>query len=113
MSTPVSAPFTAQLRSRPERIRLGTGNEPVITLRVQIPEVWDTVRIDAPADTPVSVVKARALEALMPDESANVADFVVKLAGWEVLDERISLSDAGIKQGSIFLLTSRRRHPVR
>lgn len=113
MSVPVSSPFTAQLRSRPESIRLGTGNEPVITLRVQIPEVWDTVRIDAPADTPVSVVKARALEALMPDESANVAQFVVKLAGWEVLDERVSLADAGIKQGSIFLLTSRRRHPVR
>ncbi|MBK6305391.1 MAG: hypothetical protein IPF47_06610 [Gemmatimonadetes bacterium] len=75
--------------------------------------MWDTIRVDAPADTPVSVVKERALQALMPDESAHHADYVIKLAGWEVLDERVSLTDAGAKQGSIFLLTSRRRHPVR
>lgn len=109
----MSAPFTAQLRSRPDGIRLGTGNEPVITFRVQIPEVWDTIRIDAPADTPVSVVKERALQALMPDEAANHAGYVMKFAGWEVLDERVTLSEAGATQGSIFLLTNRRRRPVR
>lgn len=109
----MSAPFTSQLRSRPGGLRLGTGNEPVITLRVQVPEVWDTIRVDAPADTPVSVVKERALQALMPDELANHADFVMKVGGWEVLDERVSLTDAGVGNGSIFLLTSRRRHPVR
>ncbi len=108
-----AAPFTAQLRTRPEGIRLGTGQEPVITLRVQIPEVWDTVRVEAPRDTPVSVVKERALQALLPDEAAQHADFVMKLAGWEVLDERVSLADAGAAHGSIFLLTSRRRRPVR
>jgi hypothetical protein len=109
----MSVPFTAQLRSRPEVIRLGTGSEPVITIRVQVPEVWDTVRIDAPADTPVSVVKERALQAMMPDEEGSVAGYVMKLAGWEVLDERVSLADAGAKHGSIFLLTNRRRRPVR
>ena len=109
----MSAPFTSMLRSRPDGIRLGTGSEPVITLRVQVPEVWVTIRVDAPADTPVSVVKERALQALMPDEAANHAEFVMKLAGWEVLDERATLTDAGAKNGSIFLLTSRRRHPVR
>jgi len=108
-----ATPFTTQLRSRPEGIRLGTGNEPVITLRVQIPEVWDTIRVDAPADTAVSVVKERALQALMPDEAVNHADFVMKLAGWEVLDEQVALSEAGARNGSIFLLTSRRRRPVR
>jgi len=109
----MSAPFTAQIRSRPDGIRLGTGNEPLITLRVQVPEVWDTIRIDAPAETPVSVVKARALEALMPDALPQLEHFVMKFAGWEVLDERVSLADAGATHGSIFLLTSRRRHPVR
>lgn len=109
----MSVPFTAQLRSRPEVIRLGTESEPVITIRVQVPEVWDTVRIDAPADTPVSVVKERALQALMPDEAGDLAGYVMKLAGWEVLDERVSLADAGAKHGSIFLLTNRRRRPVR
>jgi hypothetical protein len=77
-----------------------------------VPEVWDTIRVEAPADTPVSVIKERALEALLPD-AEYPEDFVVKLAGWEVLDENASLSAAGASQGSIFLLTSRRRRPVR
>ncbi len=105
-------PFTAQLRSRPEVIRLGVGSEPTITVRVQIPEVWDTVRIDAPPLTPVVALKTAALEALMPDVEFHEG-FVMKLAGWEVLDESVSLVDAGAKNGSIFLLTERRRRPVR
>jgi hypothetical protein len=43
----------------------------------------------------------------MPEE------FVMKLRGWEVLDESASLTDAGAIDGSIFLLTYRRRRPVR
>ena len=113
MSAGAAAPFTAQLRSRPDGLRLGTGNEPVITVRVQVPDVWDTIRVDAPPDTPVAVLKARALQLLMPGETSNLDGFVMKLAGWEVLDETVSLSVAGAKQGSIFLLTSRRRRPVR
>jgi hypothetical protein len=105
-------PFTATLRSRSEALQLGTPGEPLITIRVQIPEIWDTIRVDAPADTSVAVLKARALAALMPDEK-NASDFVMKLAGWEVLDEQASLSQAGAVAGSIFLLTGRRRRPVR
>ena len=108
----MTQPFTAQLRSRPEVLRLGTGNEPVITVRVQVPEVWDTLRVEAPADTPVVLLKARALETLMPDVPHHEG-FVTKLGGWEVLDEGASLSAVGAKNGSIFLITSRRRHPVR
>ena len=40
-------------------------------------------------------------------------DFVVKLRGWEILDEAASLADAGVIDGSILLLTFRRRRPVR
>lgn len=108
----MSTPFTATLRVRPDAIRLGTGNEQVITFRVQVPEVWDTVRVDAPAETPVSVVKGRALEVLMPDAQFP-EDFVLKLAGCEVLDENATLTAAGATSGSIFLLTGRRRRPVR
>lgn len=108
----MSAPFTASLRSRPGTIRLGTGAEPLVTLRVQIPEVWDTVRFEVPPDTPVAVLKERALEAMLPD-AAHAEDFVMKLAGWEVLNEQASIRDAGGESGSIFLLTSRRRRPVR
>ena len=109
MSAP--APFVAQLRSRPEVIRLGTTGEPVITVRVQVPEVWDTVRIDASPDTPVLVLKERALETLMP--GAEPVEYVTKLRGFEVLDETASLSAAGVVTGSTLLVTSRRRRPVR
>lgn len=108
----MSAPFTASLRSRPGSIRLGTGDGPLVTLRVQIPEAWDTVRFEVPPDTPVAVLKERALEAMLPD-AAHAEDFVMKLAGWEVLNEQASIRDAGATSGSIFLLTSRRRRPVR
>lgn len=107
-----AVPFVAEVRSRPGTLRLGTGTEPVITIRVQGAEVWDTVRIEAPPDTPVAVVKERALEALMPDET-HPEDFVIKLRGWEVLDESLSLEAAGAINGSTFLIMSRRRRPVR
>jgi len=106
-----SIPFVAQLRSRPETIRLGTAGEPVITVRVQVPEVWDTVRIDAPTTTPVIVLKQRALETLMP--TAEQAEYVTKFRGFEVLDETTALSAAGVENGSTLLVTSRRRRPVR
>jgi hypothetical protein len=105
-------PFTSTLRTRPDAIQLGSPGDPVITLRVQCPEVWDTVRVNAPADTAVAVLKQRALEVLMPDEK-NTDDFVMKFEGWEVLDEQVSLTAAGAGPGSIFLVTGRRRRPVR
>jgi broad specificity phosphatase PhoE len=107
----VSTPFVAQLRARPETIRLGTAGEPVITVRVQVPEVWDTVRIDAPETTPVIVLKQHALAILMP--TAEQAEYVTKFRGFEVLDETAALSAAGVENGSTLLVTSRRRRPVR
>ena len=109
MSAPT--PFVAQLRARPEVIRLGTAGDPVITVRVQVPEVWDTVRIDAPPLTPVLTLKQRALETLMP--GAEPVEWVTKFRGFEVLDETVSLSGAGVENGSTLLVTSRRRRPVR
>jgi hypothetical protein len=105
------APFVAQLRARPEAIRLGTGASPVITVRVQVPEIWDTVRIDAPPDTSVLTVKEHALNALVA--GSDPSEWVVKLRGFEVLDESATLEAAGAVNGSTFLVTSRRRRPVR
>ena len=106
-----ATPFVSQLRARPETIRLGTAGDPVITVRVQVPEVWDTVRIEAPPDTPVLALKQVTLETLMP--GAEPAEWVTKLRGFEVLDETASLSSAGVENGSTLLVTSRRRRPVR
>ena len=49
---------------------------------------------------------------LFPND-ASTEVFVLKLRGWEVLDERSSLKDAGVVDGSILLLAYRRRRAVR
>ena len=91
----------------------GTADAPVRwTVRVQVPEVWDAVRLSAPPDEPVVSLKVQALEALFPDAAFH-DDFVLKLHGFEVLDENASLADVGAADGSILLLTHRRRRPVR
>lgn len=108
----MTAPFVTQLRSRPGVIRLGEDSEPRITVRVEIPELWDTIRIEAPATESVANLKAAAIGALYPHGEPLDA-FVVKLNGWEVLDESASLTDAGARAGSTFLITHRRRRPVR
>jgi len=104
-------PFVTTLRARHSTIRVAPEGAETITIRVEMPEVWDVVRIAASPAQPVIEVKAAALEALHPE--AAPADMVVKLRGWEILDETASLVDAGIVDGSILLMTFRRRRPVR
>jgi hypothetical protein len=79
---------------------------------VQLAEAWDTVRVETPTTEPVAAVKAQALAVLRGgDEPAHA--FVVKLNGFEVLDENVSVADSGAKNGSTFLLSYRHRRPVR
>jgi hypothetical protein len=108
----MSAPFVTGLRSRRAAIRLAAEGTPAITIRVEMPEVWDTVRVVVAPTEPVLSVKARALEALFPEAEMH-QDFVLKLRGWEILDEAASLANVGVIDGSILLLTHRRRRPVR
>jgi hypothetical protein len=49
----------------------------------------------------------------MPGAELRDEDYVLKLNGWEVLDESASLAATGAVDGSIFLVTGRRRRPVR
>jgi hypothetical protein len=107
----MTAPFVAQLRSRPGTVRLGPPDAKTMSVRVEVPEVWDVVRIDAPPSETVLAVKIAALEVLMPGRDHRA--FVIKLRGFEVLDESLSLEGAGATDGSIFLLAYRRRRPVR
>ena len=106
-------PFVAQLRTRGNTIELASPNGPAITVRVQMPEVWDVVRVYASPDERAITVKRRALEALMPGAELRDDDYVLKLNGWEVLDESASLAATGAVDGSIFLVTNRKRRPVR
>lgn len=108
----MSAPFVTQLRTRGDVIQMAPAGATSITVRVEMPEVWDVVRVAvAPSDS-VLAVKLRALAALYT--ASEPADaFVMKLRGFEVLDESATLADVGAVDGSIFLLTHRRRRPVR
>lgn len=108
----MSTPFVTQLRSRKTPIRLVADGAPAINLRVEMPEVWDTVLMIVSPSESVLTVKTRALEALFPQADFH-EDFVFKLRGWEILDEGAPLSDVGVVDGSILLLTHRRRRPVR
>lgn len=116
MSAPVAAapraPFVTRLRSRPGTIRMAAPGEPVLTVRVEMPAVWDVVRIEVSPTESVQALKVRALEALFP-QARFPEEFVMKLRGWEVTDEHASVVAAGALDGSIFLLSHRRRRPVR
>jgi hypothetical protein len=107
----MSEPFVATLRTTGDAISISPDATDAITLRVEMPEVWDTVKVRVAPGNPVSAVKSAALGQLFP--GAMLADFVLKLHGWEVLDETASVRDTGAVNGSIFLLTNRKRRPVR
>ena len=106
-----SAPFVAGLRTA-MTLDLSRKGEQAITIRVELAEMWDTVRVSVSPNEPVVTVKRAALEAMGSGDEPT-EEFVMKLRGWEVLDEGESIADAGAVDGSIFLLTHRRRRPVR
>jgi hypothetical protein len=108
----MTAPFVTKLRTNGELIRLGSGVEPIMHIRVQVAELWDSVRVDAPPSEPVISVKRAALDSLYPD-GIDPEEYVVRLHGFEILDESVSLTAAGLRDGSILLLVKRRRQPVR
>jgi hypothetical protein len=93
-------------------LRLGADGQPRITVRVQLMEAWDVVRVETPASERVGALKAEALAALQPNGDPD-DEFVFKLNGFEILDENVSIADTGAKNGSTFLVTHRRRRPVR
>ena len=107
----MTVPFVSQLRTRGDVLQLAPAGSPAITVRVEMPEVWDTVRASVSPTTPLAVLKLAALDALAPGEAADA--FVMKLRGFEVLDESASLASLGAVDGSIFLVTYRRRRAVR
>ena len=108
----MSAPFVTQIRARREPLRIAAEGASTMTVRVEMPEVWDTIAALVTPETTVAALKTRALATLFPTAESGTA-FVMKLKGWEVLDESVTLAQAGAVDGSIFLLTHRFRRPVR
>ncbi|MDH5234984.1 MAG: hypothetical protein OEW77_08480 [Gemmatimonadota bacterium] len=107
MSTVVSS-----LRARPGLLALGADAGGAITVRVQMPEQWDAIAVRCAPDTSALALKRAALEAFGA-RTFPAADYVLKLRGFEVLDESAPVTVAGARDGSTFLLTYRRRRPVR
>lgn len=108
----MTAPFVNQLRTESSPITIGAPTSGALHFRVQVAETWNAVRVDANASETVRAVKLNALDALcggalFPD------DYVVKLLGWEIFDEGMSLQEAGVVDGSVLLVQFRRRRPVR
>jgi len=85
---------------------------PVLRLRVQLAALWDAVRVDAAGSESVRAVKLNALHLLSPG-ALFPDDFQVKLGGVEILDESVTLADAGVRDGSVLLVSHRHRRPVR
>ncbi|HMA00857.1 MAG: hypothetical protein ACM34L_11605 [Gemmatimonas sp.] len=108
----MSEPFVASLRtSQHTPIAVGVQGPDALSIRVEVPERWDVALLSAAPASSVADVKRAALRAVSPDDDAS--EYVIKLRGFEVLDENVSIADAGARDGSIFLLTHRRRRPVR
>jgi hypothetical protein len=108
----MSTPFVTSVRARPGTLKLGDDGARTWTIRVQVPEVWDAVRVQVSPTVTIRELKELAMSALMP-ETHDVGELVMKLNGYEMLDEYAPLADTGAKDGSTFLLTYRRRRPVR
>ena len=107
----MSEPFVSTLRTSGSIITLGPHGANPITIRVEVPERWDVALLSAANTASVRDAKEAALQYVSPDD--DVDDYVIKLRGFEVLDESVTLAQAGARDGSIFLLTHRRRRPVR
>ena len=108
----MSEPFVASLRtSQHPPIPVGTPGIGALTIRVELPERWDVALLSAAPTTSVSAVKLATLHELLPE--ADAFDYVIKLRGFEIYDENISLENAGARDGSIFVLLHRRKRPVR
>ena len=107
----MTAPFVNELRTSDDVIRLGTGPDK-LHVRVQVAELWDALRVEAGASHSVDAVKNAALDKFFPD-GVPAAEFVVKVRGFEILDEALGLAESGIRNGSTLLLSRRRRRPVK
>jgi hypothetical protein len=104
-------PFVNSLRTRGDALKLGAPTNQVLHLRAQVLEAWDAIRVDANPSASVKSLKELALRELYPDVQHS-DDYVVKLHGFEVLDEDAPISSTAARNGSTFLNTDRRRRPV-
>lgn len=103
--------FVNSLRTRGAPFKLGSPSNQLLHVRAQVLEAWDAIQIDANPSASVKSLKQLALRELFHDAHSE-DDYVIKLHGFEILDEDAPISSTAAKNGSIFLITDRRRRPV-
>jgi hypothetical protein len=108
----MSTAFVSQLRSNMPPLELAAPGPSTVSFRVQMAERWEAIRVTATPETTVREVKERVLAVFEPHQPYS-DEFVLKLRGWEMLDEGTAIGQSGIVNGSIILLGDRRRRPVR
>lgn len=104
-------PFVNSLRAGGAPFILGSPSNQMLHLRAQVLEAWDAIRVDANPSASVRLLKQLALRELYPD-AQHEDEYVVKLHGFEILDEDAPISSTPARNGSTFLITDRRRRPV-
>ena len=82
-----------------------------VPVRIKVTPTWDEVRLELPADTPVSELKRRVLAMSFINDDPE--RYIVKFRGAQVLDETRSLAQAGIGANAPLIILNRRRQPVR
>ena len=108
----VPTTFVNSLRTRGQPFKLGApSDKPAPPQRAQVLEAWDAIPIDANPSASVRSLKQLALRELYPDVQHD-DEYVVKLNGFEILDEDAPISSTAARNGSTFLITDRRRRPV-
>ena len=103
--------FVNSLRTRGEPFKLGGPSDRALRLRAQVLEAWDAIPIEPNPSPSVRSLKQLALRELYPDVQHD-DEYVVKLNGFEILDEDAPISSTAARNGSTFLITDRRRRPV-
>ena len=107
----VPTTFVNSLRTRGQPFKVGAPSDKPICLRAQVLEAWDAIPIEANPSVSVRSLKQLALRELYPDVQHD-DEYVVKLNGFEILDEDAPISSTAARNGSTFLVTDRRRRPV-
>lgn len=107
----VPTTFVNSLRTRGQPFKLGSASDQPLRLRAQVLKAWDAIAVEANPSASVRSLKELALRELYPD-GQDVEEYVVKLNGFEILDEDAPISSTAARNGSTFLIADRRRRPV-
>jgi TUG ubiquitin-like domain len=82
-----------------------------LSVRVMVTDVWDAVPLTLEPSTSLADLKLEALTRTRVQRDPD--EYVVKFRGAEMLDESVSLKDAGIPPNAALIVLPRRRRPVR